>query len=412
MQDDICALKRKYLAQSASAILPNSITLYFIHTELATVTAIGNALLTPGNASAPRDHILLEKYKLALITQCWQIINKEAGSSNHLTLPLVNTPEPANNNYLSYYHYLFSGLLVNLVHGCVSSHALLALIPGIGGSMLMMTTAIFTILNGFSYYFYEGYILKKNLDIPILSESTEKYFNLFEQQLWLANAINAKLQNHLDVVKFNPISYIRLAQVATQINASVIQNQSRFREYQEGLWVKMGRLSIIAFGAVMAAGSAYFLVAKFLGMVAFGLLGGPVATALICVTVALAVNFYLGQRSHKVYKMVNPNLVKFTSLHKQFQLFNESCVTHNKIVLVAESRLRVDDRNLMTPLVTQRFKQRFVTKNLLSSTSSHRLFPAPLENATWRQSAPMLTSTDDNYHPHARGNAYKKTSLR
>jgi hypothetical protein len=129
--------------------------------------------------------------------------------------------------------------------------------------------------------------------------------------------INEKLNkttfnNHLKCQE-----YKALTDLAGQFNESVLENSNLFK-YKESMSNYIVRLGILSYGAVMAAGGTFFSVKSFLTLLAPTLLATPVAMAMMGVCATLAVVFYLGQRPHKIFKMLNPSVSKFEELQPKF----------------------------------------------------------------------------------------------
>jgi hypothetical protein len=308
----INALKQKY---------PSSPETGYSYPKLLDMDAISGELLFLKNLSTNNqithsEKLIIESYRLTLLNIFCKGINEICQQVNEQPIALDDV-KPKNPPYTNYYTFLGSGLVITLIHGYLSSRALLVLIPTISDLALGVVSTVMTVLNGYAYYLYEGYVLKKNLGIPILDKSTKEYLSLYENQMELMPKINEKLNkttfnNHLKCQE-----YKALTDLAGQFNESVLENSNLFK-YKESMSNYIVRLGILSYGAVMAAGGTFFSVKSFLTLLAPTLLATPVAMAMMGVCATLAVVFYLGQRPHKIFKMLNPSVSKFEELQPKF----------------------------------------------------------------------------------------------
>ncbi|MES2218617.1 MAG: hypothetical protein V4501_09435, partial [Pseudomonadota bacterium] len=327
LKSQIITLKKKFKPETdETMVLPEVFDLAFISQELLFLKEMSDKELSY------EEKFILEEYKLELLVSFRNLFNQaistvDVSPAAHVTL------EPNTPHHYSYFTYLTSGLGVNIVHGYVSSHAILVLIPTITAPVLVGIGVAMTVLNALAYYLYEGYVLKKNLSIPILTQNAEEYFAVFEEQLQILPTVNEKLHHYAVYNNLTTMQYKKFGTVAAQFNELILANRPLFKNYEESGTSYTIRQGIIAFGAVMAAASAFFSAKSFLTLVSAPLLATPAGIAFMGICVALAVTFYFGQRVHKVYKMMNPEAYKFKTIEEQFQIFKPRLQNdYNKII--------------------------------------------------------------------------------
>jgi hypothetical protein len=317
-QISLNSLKENYDAQSDQFILSDQrITLKFISTELLNLKKFAE---NPKIVFA--DKLFVEKYKLKLLkTFCDMINDKYLIEDVSPIIPKVQ--KESKPPFFKYYFYLLSGLIVNLLHGFLASRALLIaamfIIPQFTQAALLATNIVMTVLYGFAYYLYEGYVLKKNLNIPVMNTSTREYLAIYEDQLELLTKINSKISSASFMFGPTVSQYRMLTKVTSQLNELVMMNKKLFSKYKETTAGYIFRQGIIVYGGIMAAGGAFFTMNAALAGFATSLLGTLTGGLLTLGFVGLAVSFYIGQRTHKVYKMMNPQASKFKDLQEQFE---------------------------------------------------------------------------------------------
>jgi hypothetical protein len=163
VHNPLVSLKKNFTAETSEYIFTpgRKINLEFI-TEQSTL--LKDAAEYTNIAYA--DKVFIEKYKLKLMKSLIKLINIQPANTDVSPI-VITTREESSPPYLKYYFYLLSGLVVNLVHGFLGSRALLSLIPNITNPVLTVFNGLMTLLNGFAYYLYEGYVLKKYLKISL-----------------------------------------------------------------------------------------------------------------------------------------------------------------------------------------------------------------------------------------------------
>ena len=215
----------------------------------------------------------------------------------------------------------------------------------------------------FSYYIYEGYILKKNLGIPVLGKSAKDYLATFEEQLALTEQFNRRLTSYVGAERLSLKTYAAHADVAARLNSLVAINKNRFRHYVESPSTAVFRNLIVGFGAIMAAGGAFFATKALILLLAAPLLATPVGMLCVIAAIPLSVIFYLGQRSHKVYKMLNPLTHKYHSLDEKFQSFRpKSALDFGRVLELKVSkavREKPEPVSRKLPLPTNGLNQRY-----------------------------------------------------
>jgi hypothetical protein len=334
MTANILALKNNYVHLASAQNPPQeTVDLVFLNAEIDFLAQVCAPDLIPALSAA--DRVTVEEYKLALITAYNHLLNENFTEEELTPRPRPETAKP-DVSYTAYYISLFSGLIVNSVHGFVGANSLLAF-AGLANPVLLICTIVASVLNGFSYYLYEGYILKKNLGIPVIGKSSKDYFSTFEQQIELTKQINHKLLSYTGADRFTPKEYRVHANVAARLNSLVVINKNRFSHYDETPNTAVFRNWIVAFGAIMAAGSAFFGTKALIILLAAPIVATPVGMLCIAAAIPLAVIFYLAQRSHKVYKMLNPLTHKFETLNEKFQSLSPKSMADFDRVLIKKN---------------------------------------------------------------------------
>jgi hypothetical protein len=376
VHNPLVSLKKNFTAETSEYIFTpgRKINLEFI-TEQSTL--LKDAAEYTNIAYA--DKVFIEKYKLKLMKSLIKLINIQPANTDVSPI-VITTREESSPPYLKYYFYLLSGLVVNLVHGFLGSRALLSLIPNITNPVLTVFNGLMTLLNGFAYYLYEGYVLKKNLNIPIMDASTQEYLSIFEDQLEYMNKINEKILSANFVNYLSKTQYTDLTKAAARLNELLMMNRYLFSNYAESKRSYIFRQSIIVFGGIMAAGSAFFAINSFMTSFATVLLGTLTGNVLALGFVALGVGFYIGQRTHKVYKMMNPAAYKFKEIQQQFDSFKPRFDGDFNLII---RRIPEIKPTVANDTVSKRVK-------FAASRQTHRLFkdkrPAPLQEP---QSCPI-----------------------
>jgi hypothetical protein len=187
------------------------------------------------------------------------------------------------------------------------------------------------------------------------------------------NKINEKILSANFVYHATKPGYIGLTKVTATLNELLMMNKDLFGNYAESILSYIFRQSIIVYGGIMAAGSAFFAINSLMTSFATALLGTFTGNVLALGFVALAVGFYIGQRTHKVYKMMNPAAYKFVEIQVQFNDFKprlEGDFEHNIRRIPEIKPTAAND------IVGKRVE-------FPASRQTHRLFkdkrPAPLE---------------------------------
>jgi hypothetical protein len=324
-------------------------------------------------ALADKEKALLEEQKRYLMHQFHTQLKDNCHPADLSPAPLQDfTTE--SSSFKKYFMFLFSGLAVNMVHGFVSSIALLSLITAISNPVLLIASGVMSMLNACTYNFFEGYLLKQNLGIPILTKSVQKTLAVYEDQITIMEKINRALFNVVAVSHYKKLNqYEEFSAIAVAMNKSVQGNKRLFAVYKEKKITKAIRLSFMIFGSTMAAGTGFFAAKALLGIVAVSLLGTPVGWGLVIGAAVFSVVFHLGLKPKKMFNMLNPVAQKFKKIQDKFAAFKPK--KKNDFSMVLRHRSSLVNPVTLTTSVT-------IAQTAVPKHQQLRLFHAPKPIAT------------------------------
>jgi hypothetical protein len=314
------------------------------------------------------EKFVLQQYKLELMKAVYVLLQ--------ISSDKCDTPTPAETNTTTkpptktFWTYLASGLAMNLIHGFVTSWNLLKLIPAIANPLLITFSGIMSILNGLTFYLFEGYVLKKNLGIPIVGQSVKEYFAVYADQIAITNKINSKLRDVNCVGNLSFKQYSLYSRIATQFNETVSANKTQFTTYKEGDPTKAARYALVGFGAFMAAASGYFSLKSLITLsLSAAFLSTPVGVGLIVLAMVLSVVFHMGLKPKKMFSMLNPSAQYFNALKEKYRSFKPKSSKHFGNVIFKTYTDKPHQDTLPVALETISTSQHIVTT---ITTSQHR----------------------------------------
>lgn len=217
-----------------------------------------------------------------------------------------------------YYFTVIAGLLVNGVENFVFGHTLFALLPGISNPILLVGSAIFTVLNGVIFCAFEISMLQKALEISATAKELNALIPIYIQQVKKLNNINRILCDKTITIK--PEDYQRYISLAAQFNTELIEKRRQINSYQEPRLQQIIKIGLLTFGALTSAASSYFLSTAYLAEAS--LLGTPIGWAFIVVSVLSGLTLYYAQGAKGIIKLVSPEIGQFNKFQQKINHFN------------------------------------------------------------------------------------------
>lgn len=225
----------------------------------------------------------------------------------------------------------FLGGVCAVLDGFISSQSLLTVIPNIPNVLYLVTVGFFSLLSGILFFGLEVRSLKEELNISSIKR-IKPLLKSYAKQIDLTKQINnVLLKNYTDMSLKDYSAYVEIAKTSHQ---NLIDKQAKMPSKEgESLSKKILGWSILGFGALLTAGTAFF-EAKVGILVVFGIaLSSPWGLAISLLSIAIGLAFYYVLEKKGVFKILNPtekHKQKLNNYKEEYTDFNEVLDKHVK----------------------------------------------------------------------------------
>lgn len=209
-------------------------------------------------------------------------------------------------------------------------HDLLQLIPNISNPVLLVSSAVCTLLTSLLYYTWEIELLRKALGIKHYHSKLAQQFECQAKQVNVAKQIITKYENVQTIANIDDIEGVR--EFVKIIADDFAGMKEKMVKVNEPLSFKLFKWSITGFGATMSIASGFFYAKYLMLMLCPLMLTTPTGILLIAITCAVSLALFAAVRASGMMGLQSPELQHAKALQQEMKTFNPCDDNTHKLV--------------------------------------------------------------------------------
>lgn len=265
--------------------------------------------------------VMIENYKFAISTALYNKLQ---------IVPETPKEKPSPSLFWRIVEYgkmvvFFLASLAVQIFGVISeflgiSEMLLALIPIITNPILLAISVILTAVSVFVQLAGQVKTVGEEFGIKFKTDAKE-LFKTYYKELKQAKKINLLLRDTEVAGSFSDDERQDFTKLARKITNNIACKQAVLSEYEEPLWKKIIRWSLLVFGIVTTLAGSYFGALSILTMAAPLLIGTPVGWAIIGVVAVSSLVLFIYANYDSILNLLNPALERVKKFMDKLEKF-------------------------------------------------------------------------------------------
>lgn len=242
----------------------------------------------------------------------------------------------------AYYLLLCFGVLEDLANSYFMGSALfLLLLPSISTAALFIASMTYASIEGFLFYAFDSYELRKAMGIAEVKTSLGELIFLCEEELKLATDLNVHLAL-ISTLRMSDERYEVYLKFLSLVNRDLMFKSNLISGQCETMFHKILRRTVMLFGAISSLAGSYFMVTTLMTLFCFSMINTPVGLGLIVLTMALGLAFHYCVGSTSLTRMVNPHYEKFHTLKEELSSFHQTYPQNGEVLLRQRQEYRAN----------------------------------------------------------------------
>ncbi len=267
-----------------------------------------------------------------------------------------------NPHQYAYCLLLCFGVLEDVANSYFMGSALfLLLLPNLSAGALFIASLIYASIEGFLFYAFDSYELRKAMGINETTTSLGELLHLCEEELRLTRELNLHL-SMISTLNISDERYRSYLVFLSLVHRDLKSKENLMNAQSETFFHRLLRGVVMMFGAISSLAGSYFMVTTLMALCAVSM-STPISLALIISTMILGLVFHYWMGSTSLTRMVNPHYEKFHQLKEELELFEQTHAESGELLLQQRERYKKSVSGFEKVAPHSLFKPRSATNN-------------------------------------------------
>ncbi len=220
-----------------------------------------------------------------------------------------------------YYFLLILGTLQVSVRHYLFGKELIALIPCLSPTVVLILSGLYVLLNLVLYYGFEVTLLKNALGINTVNTNTHQLVFTHLEQIQRIKTMNQLLSN-ISALQLDEHTYKNYENLLAALNQDLQKKYTVIQSIDSSVLRQTLTFALLALGTISYMTSGYFLINTILKVLAASLIGTPIGYMIVTFSLFVDLGFYYAMGATGIVTLFNSDYEHYKTLKTELDSFH------------------------------------------------------------------------------------------